>query len=350
MEGIIVGFKTAMELPTIKPPKSPGFRLMSEVTPKAVRWLWPRRIPLGELTLIDGDPGTNKSSLLLDIAARVSNGSSMPYEIEGEQGNVLLLIGEDRVTKTVRLRLQTAGANMDRIAVMDKIISIPDNLDAIEEAAVQVSARLLVIDPLSVFLNRSTASEQTVRQALTPLQRFAERTNVAVVMIRHLNKSGGRQALYRGLGSIGISAATRSAFLAANDPRDPNMRVLCHIKNTLGPLTPSLLFEPVATEDSMRIEWRGECEYTGKDLLAATGKDQTKRDQAREFLVEALASGPVEQAIIQQRAAEMAIAYRTIERAKQLLGIVSRREGFGPGSIVYWELPTAEASASDAAP
>lgn len=340
-------------LPSSPPPPlvspSSTFTLMSNVVAKPVQWLWPQHVPLGEMTIFDGDPATNKSSLVLDLAARVSTGAAMPDGTPGTQGGVLLLIGEDSVSKTLHLRLQAAGANMERVGVLDDEVSFPEGLQVVRQAAVQMSAKLIVIDPLSVFLGRNSNGDQAVRQALTPLRQFAEQSNAAVVIIRHLNKSGGRRAMYRGSGSIGIVAAVRSAFLVAKHPDDPNMRVLAQTKSNLGPISNSLLFEPVSTDDgAVKIEWRGPCDLTADDLLVPSKDAGSKFDEAQQFLLEMLASGPVEQAVIQQHAAERVIAYRTVERAKGLLNVVSRREGFGPGSRMFWELPTGEPPAETA--
>ena len=119
------------------------------------------------------------------------------------------------------------------------------------------------------------------------------------------------------------------------------MRVLCHVKNNLGPLSPSLLFEPVGQGNQFEgIVWRGESEYTADDLLDLSKNQGDKLGEAKVFLLDILADGPVEQSEIEAGAAELGIAYRTVERAKKSLGIISRREGFGPGSVVMWERPT----------
>lgn len=320
-----------------------AFKLLSDFKPEPVDWLWRGRIPLGELTILDGDPSTNKSSLTLDIAARVSTGREMPDGTDGPDGGVLVLQAEDSIRKTLLLRAKAAGANLDRIVVIEQAV-IPDDLDRIQAAIRQVSARLWVIDPLLCFLRQDANKEQSVRQALMPLREVAEQRNIAVVMVRHLNKSGGRNALYRGTGSIAITAAIRSGFLVAPSPGDPHLRVLCHWKSNLGPTTASLLFEPVSTQDGqVRIEWRGECEYSARELFASPQNDRCVRNLARKVLHELLANGPVEQRAVEEHAIEQGLSWRTVERAKADLGIVSRRKGFGPGSIVYWELPPSKA-------
>ena len=242
---------------------------LSELTPMETEWLWHLRIPRGELTIVDGDPSVNKSSLLMDLAARVSTGREMPDGTAGTLGGVLLLSAEDSLQKTVLQRLQAAEADTSRIAVPSRPLLIPRDLCFIEEIACQIRAALIVIDPIMAFLGVDANGDQKVQGALTPIKSFAERSGVAVVMVRHLTKRGGVHALYRGAGSVGIIAATRSALLVGKSPEEPNLRVLCQTKSNLGPFAPSLLFEPVSTpEGVVRIEWRGECAYAAEDLLS----------------------------------------------------------------------------------
>ena len=217
---------------------------LSDLSPMETEWLWHPRIPKGELTVLDGDPSVNKSSLLMDLAARVSTGREMPDGTAGTLGGVLLLLAEDSLRKTVLQRLEAAGADLGRIAVPPGAVVLPRDLPRVEEWACQMQAALVVIDPLIAFLGCDANSDRQVRWAMTPLKAFADRTNCAVVLVRHLNKRGGRHALYRGGGSIGIVAATRSALLVGRPPDDPDLRVLCHVKSNLGPLAPSLSFGP----------------------------------------------------------------------------------------------------------
>jgi hypothetical protein len=240
-------------------------------------------------------------------------------------------------------RLKTAGARLGRIGLLDDDWRIPVDLPGIEEAIVKMRAKLVIVDPLMAFLRSDSRSDQAVRQALTPLKQVAERTNAAIVLVRHLIKSAGGTALYRGSGSIGIVGAARSALLIAHDPEEPNLRVIAQTKCNLGPLSPSLRFEPVQDRSGVRIEWRGQCGYAADDLLRPTNHGKAV-DLAKSFLIENLSAGPVPQPQIKSIAIERGLAFRTVERAKAELGIVSRREGFGRGSVVMWELQVDEES------
>ncbi len=316
----------------------PSFTLMADVRRQKAKFLG-LGIAFGEMNLLDGDPGTNKSSVTLDIAARLSTGRAMPDGTKTDQAGVLLLVAEDSLGKTVRPRLEAAGADLNRIAVLDDLVKLND-LAVIEEATRRIKAKLVVIDPIMAFLTGNACFDQSVRQALKPLKELAERTGAAFVLVRHLNKSGGQHSLYRGSGSIGIIAAARSALLAANDPQDRNLRVLCHVKNNLGPLLPSLRYEPVQADNgNVVIEWRGQCDYRPEDLLVPPKDNKGRLDEARKFLLDILEAGPVEQKTVKAKAAEAALAWRTVERAKEMLGVVSRRKGWGPGSRCLWRLP-----------
>jgi hypothetical protein len=318
----------------------PKYRLASDLKSKSVEWLWNLYIPLGELTDIEGNPGVNKSSFAIDLAACTSSGRALPGGSKTRPAGVVLLVSEDSMEKTVIQRLDAAGADRSRIAVLDDILTIPKDLAVMEEAICKVRAKLFIIDPLMAHLGPDANSDQKVRQALTPLKQLAERTNVATLMVRHLNKRGGRQAMYRGGGSIGIIAATRSALLIAKCPHEPNLRVLAQIKSNLGPLAPSLLLEPVTgPEGVVQIEWRGECDYTPEDLLAPADTHNGRLAEAMAFLTKLLTDGPVEQKKIKLEAIKNGLAWRTVERAKELLEIVSDRKGFGPGSVCYWRCP-----------
>lgn len=143
--------------------KPPAYKVMSEIEPQPVEWLWKPRIALGEISVVDGDPSTNKSSFTMDLAARVSTGTPMPESSEAVQGGVILLAAEDSIRKTLPLRLIAAGADMSKVAVFEESISLPDDMDMLRQAVVQLRAKLIVCDPFSAFLGGNASSDQSVR-------------------------------------------------------------------------------------------------------------------------------------------------------------------------------------------
>jgi hypothetical protein len=202
---------------------------LADVEPQRVEWLWKGRIPLGKLTVIDGDPGTGKSAMVNDIVARISAGRAMPDNSPAEVGGAVLLNAEDGLSDTVRPRLEAAGADLQRVLALattpdkdgiERLLSLPEDIPVLRRGVEQVGARLVVVDPLMAFLSGSVDShrDQDVRRALAPLARLAEETGAAVVAVRHLTKTEGSNPLYRGGGSIGIVGAARSALLVAKAP------------------------------------------------------------------------------------------------------------------------------------
>jgi RecA-family ATPase len=208
---------------------------LSTVEPKPVRWIWRGYIAIGAVTLIDGDPGTGKTTVVFDIAARVSSGRAMPDgsygDVEGPAG-VVILSAEDDDAHTIAPRLREAGADLapGRIVRLAAVRHVSEakgeqretqrmpsllDVDAVREAIIQSGAALVTIDPLMAYLPGDAHRDNEVRQALAPLSALAAERGVAVVVVRHLNKSGGTNAIQRGGGSIGIIVAARTGLLVA---------------------------------------------------------------------------------------------------------------------------------------
>jgi len=333
-------------------------RLLSDVEPEEVSWLWPSWLALGKLALVDGDPGLGKSAMTLDLAARVSAGTAFPDGAGCEAGGVVLLSAEDGLADTIRPRLNAAGADTSKILSLatapDKdgharLLSIPEDLGLIERGIKRVGARLVVVDPLMAFLSGNTNShrDQDVRRALAPLAGLAERTEAAVLVVRHLNKAAANNPLYRGGGSIGIIGAARMAFVVGKDPQDEDRRVLASTKNNLAVQPKSLMFTLEEAEaGAVRVVWLGDTDVSAKDLLA-TPQDQDHADarsEAVQFLSDVLVNGPVPSTEVIEEAKDAGISEKTLRRAKEIMGVVSYREGElgrrGAGRWL-WKLPIA---------
>lgn len=313
----------------------PDAPTMATIPVKGVDWIWKPWIPAGKLCLIDGDPGQGKSFVTLDLCARLSRGERFPdgQPGSGEPLNSLLICCEDGFGDTVIPRLRALGADLDRIhGYQGKLVAgqpvtvpkLPDDLPRIAEIIERTKAKLVVIDPLMAFLGGSvnTVSDQSVRGCLTPLCQVAERTGAAILFVRHLNKTNGKQAIYRGGGSIGITGIMRSAMLIGRHPHDRDKRVLSMVKNNLEKEPKSLQFSLGEGDGGTVVNWEGAIDLVANDLVGDV-KSESPRDWLREFL----ADSPATAEEVYAAGKEAGHCERILRTAKKLLGIKSVKKG-----------------------
>ncbi|MCC6489635.1 MAG: AAA family ATPase [Candidatus Hydrogenedentes bacterium] len=327
----------------------------SEVQPEQVEWLWLGRLARGKLTILDGDPGLGKSTLTVEIAAKVSSGRLLygEHAVGREPAGVVLINAEDGLADTILPRLKAAGADLHRVAAMTEIrnvdgtvtsLTLPDDLPRVRRAIREVGAKLVILDPLMAFLSSRTDShrDQDVRKVLGSLKLLAEDTGTALLLVRHLNKTAGANPIYRGGGSIAFVGAARTAFLIGRDPHDPEKRVLACNKSNLGPEPPSLGLQIVHDDDTgvSRINWIGEAQVTAAELVGMGPPRGSKLRDAEDFLATYLADGPRKQTEILSEATRRGIASKTLRRARETLGVKPRKAGV-PGAEQFWtwELP-----------
>jgi hypothetical protein len=324
-------------------------RPVSGLQARTLTWLWPGRLALGKLAILDGDPELGKSLLALDLCARLSTGRPWP---DGSPGSgpapALYLNGEDGDEDTVAPRLAALGGDPARVFVWEReaqdaagLLRLPTQVTALDEALAQVRPRLVVLDPVVAFLDRTVlgASDQSVRRALWPLAVLAAKYDCVILLIRHLNKYAAAPAIYRGGGSIGFVAACRSAWLVAPDPGDAGRRVLAQVKNNLAPRQPSLAYR-LDSQDTgpPLLTWLGTSPLTADQLLRGEAAAPAEAC-ARDFLLALLKDGPRTSDQVWAAAAQADVAERTLFRAKKEAGVRTERVHFGRGSLSYWLLP-----------
>jgi hypothetical protein len=323
----------------------------NQVVAHSVSWLWPERIPLGKLVLMDGDPDLGKSLVALDLCARLSTGRPFP---DGRPGpgpaNALVLSAEDTADDTIVPRLHRLGAEVGRVFVWrrehdgeDWPWRFPADADRLDAALARTDARLAVIDPVMAFLDDSVlcASDQSVRRALMPLMQLAEKHRCALLMHRHLNKQGGNRAVYRGLGSIAFVATCRFAMLVARDPLEPGRCVLAQVRNSLAVPQPSLAYRLNAADGGLPVvDWLGASPLSADALLAVAARTESgPRDRAAAFLQQFLGAGPRTVGDIWEAAQKIALSARTVHRAKRGLSIRSQRVHIDGRPVSYWLFP-----------
>jgi DNA polymerase I-like protein with 3'-5' exonuclease and polymerase domains len=327
-------YKTAQEYPDTE--AIPVGIMLSEVQAETVEWLWERRIPLGKITVLDGDPGLGKSVLTTDLAARVTTGRAMPYGFQKrESAGVVILSAEDGAGDTIRPRFDAAGGDPTKVVLLgtEEMLAIPEDLGTIERAIKQVDAKLVIVDPIMAFMGEEVNpnSDKEVRRALTPVKQLAERLGVAVLIVRHLNKTPGGNHLYRGGGSIGIIGAARVGLLVGPHPDDEDLRVLAGQKSNLGPFPESLKYRiETAENDSARVSYEGTVEMKPQDLLKGPQgeEERSAADEARHFLRSVLAEGVRKESnSVKAEAKSLGISETTLNRVKRSIGVKSVKIG-----------------------
>ncbi|HUY18679.1 MAG TPA: DnaB-like helicase N-terminal domain-containing protein [Candidatus Binataceae bacterium] len=333
--------------------------IASDVRERPVDWLWLGYIPRGTLVVFEGDPGKGKSTLITTLAANVSRGRALPGGSACPAGSVVLISAEDSPEQTIVPRLRAADANLARVRIVGpllekkgaalNILSLPKHVELIEKTVSAEGAILVAIDPFNAFLGEQIDShrDHDIRRALAPLAAMAERTGAAVIVVRHLNKSGGENPLYRGGGSIGITATARVTFLVANDPKDAGRRILACIKNNLAPVPPSRAFRLVQAEGDQvaHVEWiAGDVALSAADLLAEEPKPRgpkpDKLETAKALIQGLLSDGREHPAADLDRTAKSAgISHGHLMNARSELGVVTRRQDFGGRGAWFVSLP-----------
>ncbi len=322
---------------------------MADVQREEVSWLWRWRIPFGKLTLLEGDPGLGKSWLTMALATSVTLGSHPGLRLPDDYSNsdprsVLVMTAEDGLGDTVRPRLEDMGADLTRVQVLTAVIneqgretfpSLARDLWQLESALSGGDYALIIIDPINAYLGGVDGHQDVdIRSVLGPLAKLAEKYGVAILCLRHITKGGRDKSIYRGLGSIGYTAAARSVLLVGVDPDDENLRVVvCH-KHNLAPDSPGIAFEI----QNGQFFWRGESSVTADAMLAPTStEDRSVREEAADFLRELLADGPRRTEDVQREAKRIGISASTLKRARHDLNIRSERVG-GLGAAGWWEM------------
>ncbi len=343
----------------------PVMLCLADVQATPVNWLWPGRMPLGRITLLVGRPGEGKSFLTTDMASRVTTGSPWPDSSECPHGSVILVSAEDDPADTIRPRLDAHGADASRVHLLaavrrqgdggklyESMFTLAD-LPALEAALQRVpDCKLIVIDPIGSFLGGGTDAhrDNEVRGVLAPVAKLAEQYGPAVLIVAHRRKSAGDFADDTALGSRAFTGIARATWHLSRDKDDKHRRLLLPGKNNLGPEGTGLAFsiggEPAA------LHWeRDPVSMSADEGMAIEaerekpGPDADEQDRAVAWLRAALADGPRPARDLMDEAREgEGIAKRTLERARQNIGIIAYRPT-NPGPW-YWRLPGHEHTAT----
>ena len=327
---------------------------MGNVEAEEVEWLWKPYIPLGKITILQGDPGLGKTFLAIQLAAIVSLGEHVPFCKGGgkiKAGNVIFQTAEDGLADTIKVRLEDAWANCKRIFVIDeskKALTLDD--ERLKEAICRKRAKLVVIDPLQGYLGAGTNMHRAneIRPLMTRLNKIASEYGCAIVLIGHQTKAQGNNAIYRGLGSIDIAAAARSILVVCKVPEFEHRRALVHIKSSLEANGQTILFD---LDPEQGFDWVGLSNLTIDDFSRNRQKEGVKQEvtllnECMEFLQAALSEKPIPATEIKDSALAEGFTEVTINRAKKAMQVHSFK-GKGSGGQWYWGLKDSQSKSDD---
>ena len=311
---------------------------MSDVELTPVEWLWKPYLPFGKLSVLQGNPGEGKTYFAMHLAAACTNGKLLPNMERMEPFNVIYQTAEDGLGDTVKPRLIEAGADLDRVLIIDDSeVQLTLSDERIEKAIVENNARLVIIDPIQAYLGADVDMNRAneVRPIFMRLGQVAQRTGCAILLIGHLNKAAGMQSLQRGLGSIDIAAAVRSVMFIGKLKHNPTMRILTHEKSSLAPPGASLAF---SLGDEGGFRWVGEYDITADEMLSGIEPQrETKTQQAKDLICALLAGGKqVLSEDIDKAALERGIPGRTVRDAKRELGDALKSKIVEGRKKVFW--------------
>ncbi len=337
---------------------------MDSVEVEQVEWLLYPFIPYGKVTIIQGDPGEGKTTMVLQIIAKLTRGEpilpvtdktktkekrsdevdSENEDLDAEDNmqeqssvspvNVIYQTAEDGLGDTIKPRLLAAGADCSKVLVIDDSDQPLTMADVrLEEAIVQTKAKMVVLDPIQGFLGADVDMHRAneIRPLMKRIAVLSEKYHCAVILIGHMNKNSNGKSSYRGLGSIDFQAAARSVLIVGRVKDEPEVRVVCHTKSSLAPEGTSIAFR---LDKNNGFEWIGEYDISADELLNGDGRGQKSR-KAKEFLLEILANGGMTQKKIAEEAEARGIKSKTLWNAKRELEIDSVKRG----KQWYWMLP-----------
>ena len=328
--------------------KVPVVTQLSTVTALPIDWIWKGNLARGKKTLVAGNPGEGKTTITLDVTARVTTGRTMPDGTPGQLGNVLILTAEDDLADTVRPRVDQLDGEPRRVFALeavrdahgDRPLNLARDLDMLVEAMAQVKPVLVIIDPISAYLGRTDSyKDAEVRGLLAPLAAVLREHHAALIAIAHLTKDQQKAALHRPGGSVAFVAAARLVFAVGTDPSDETRQILAPLKTNICTKPPSLAYR---IDEAGRITWDAE-PVVGLDaealLSVASSETRTELADADAFLREVLEDGPMKQSAVAKLARSQGFADRTLRRARERIGVETSKQGFSGDSFWIWSLP-----------
>lgn len=323
---------------------------ISVVNEETVRWLSYPRIPQGKVVIIGGDPGVGKGLLMSRLVAALTTGKPLFPDQLGtapDPGDAVVIEYEDGIGDTVKPRMRAAGADQSRVyipPVGDRAFKASDvpALDELLEALPDV--RMIFISPVGSFIGGKTDTyrDNEVRDVLNPLAALAERRQITVILIMHLNKQSLDTLLYKLSGSIAFAGVSRSVLVLGRE-RDGTRLGIVHEKNNLGPEAELLEYRISApaspdgvTFPPAALHWVHDTELTEDILFGGSrpGPKPVLRDACSEWLNAELGAGPRPVAELFDTGKQLGFSEKVVYAAAKEVGIRKYQQD----RAWWWEL------------
>ena len=197
----------------------------------------------GSVTLLGGDPGIGKSTLLMQTAAELT-----------KQGTVLYVTGEESASQ-LKLRAERLGVGGDMLILAE------NDLSAIESEVDRVKPAYVMIDSIQTMCSAdcsgTNGSISQIREATSLITRMAKRTGAATFIIGHVTKDGA-------IAGPRILEHMVDTVLYFEGDRQDSFRLLRSVKNRFGSTDEIGVFEMRST---------GMAEISDPSTLFITGTD-----------------------------------------------------------------------------
>lgn len=332
---------------------------IDDIEETMVEWLWYPRIPKGKITLIQGAPGSSKTTLLCQLIADMTTGTpflgdndtyslNIPFE-ERKPLRVLYQITEDDFSDTIKPRLRKAGACMKQIFNIDEkegALTFSDS--RIGEAIREWNIDVAVFDPLMSYVGADTQLNMgnSARAIMNPLIKLGNETGCTFIIVAHTSKQTSAEAANRLIGSIDFVSSCRSLLTVGKDPHNPDVKALAHTKTNVGPIADTILY--TLNHDGGGegiVKYAGHSLLTSDEIIAPAEprkKPSFALDDAKEFLLEIMKDGYAETKEVSAASKKAGINKNSLYKAKEELKIKSRQYGGGKNAKYWWIMPGKE--------
>lgn len=260
----------------------------ADVETKELEWLWFPYIPKGMVSIVQGDPKSGKTFMLIDIISRITRGDYIPFsEDKFEMGNVVLLNSDDPIEYALKKRLELQNADVEKVFTIDENIKklYFKDLSRLEKLIEEKRPLLIVIDPIQAYMGDGDSNSMVqVRNALSPLKRIAEKYNVSIVLVQHLKKGNETKAIYKGAGSIDFVGFARSMMMVIKNTENDE-RLFLHSTSNVTKEGHCLSYK-ITNNGLEWLEDKGEVNVNE----VANQDNNTKFENAKNFILGCIAS------------------------------------------------------------